>query len=580
MSSSHGVTLLGDGQAVFRLWAPTAHTVEVEFVNEARTPLQKAGNGWFATTISCGAGTLYRFVINGNQRVPDPASRSQPDGIHGFSRVVDHGRYSWQHPHWRGRPWHEAIIYELHVGLLNGFAGAASYLPYLAELGITAIELMPIGEFPGTRNWGYDGVLPFAPHSSYGDPDDLKNLVDTAHGLGLMVYVDVVYNHFGPEGNYLSLYARDFFRDDVSTPWGSAIDFRRREVRDYFSENAVMWLGDYRVDGLRLDAVHAIPDHDFLTELARRARQAAPDRHIHLILENEGNCAELLENGFDAQWNDDGHNVLHTILTGEQEGYYQDFATAATRRLARCLQEGFIYQGECTQAGHARGQPSGHLPPTAFVLFLQNHDQVGNRAHGERLVTLADEDTLKAATALLLLCPMVPLLFMGEEWGTSQPFLYFTDHPEPLARAVREGRQREFRHFSAFSQEAGIPLPDPNHPATFQMSRPYYVSEGESRNGEWHNYYSQLLRLRHQYILPRLKDARAHRVEIIGDTALAAQWIMGDGSLLSLVFNLTDKGHPADSHADEGEIIFSQGALPQRGRLPPGSLIARWRKTA
>jgi len=578
MSQTHGAALLDDGQTAFRLWAPDARTVLVEFVTGDSAELPSLGEGWFGNTLVCDPGTLYRFVIDGDLRVPDPASRSQPDGIHGFSRTVDHSTYSWINSQWQGRPWHEAIIYELHVGLLNGFKATADYLPYLAELGVTAVELMPLGQYPGTRNWGYDGVLPFAPQSSYGEPDDLKLLVDTAHGLGLMVYVDVVYNHFGPHGNYLPSYASAFFCDDVATPWGSAIDFRRREVQDFFCENALMWILDYRVDGLRFDAVHAIPHHAFLTELARRVRAAAgPDRHVHLVLENEHNCAALLESGFDAQWNDDGHNVLHTLLTGEQEGYYHNFASHPTRQLARCLAEGFIYQGQHTDSGQRRGQPSGHLSPTAFVLFLQNHDQVGNRARGERLVTLADENALKAATALLLLCPMVPLLFMGEEWGTRQPFLYFTDHPEPLARAVRDGRQREFQSFSAFDNDTGPPLPDPNHIGTFLISRPFYVSERQTSNGRWHSYYSELLHLRHRYILPRLPATRSRGVDILGSAALSAQWRLGDGSALLITLNLGATPQPHTCCAADGKVIFSHGVDTETSILKPGSIVVRLR---
>src|SRR5690606_29905070 len=289
--------------------------------------------------------------------------------------------------------------------------------------------------FPGARNWGYDGTLPFAPESSYGSPNELKSLIDTAHELGLMVFLDVVYNHFGPDGNYLGQYAREFFRDDIHTPWGSAIDFRKRQVRDYFCENALMWVRDYRVDGLRFDAVHAISEKDFLIELAERVRaEVGPKRHVHLVLENEDNSASLLEKNYNAQWNDDWHNVMHNLLTNEHEGYYADFAGNPTQKLARCLGEGFIYQGENSRHGRTRGEASAHLPPTAFVAFLQNHDQVGNRAFGERLINLADVDALKAATVLLLLSPMVPLLFMGEEWGSERPFLYFTDHGPELGK--------------------------------------------------------------------------------------------------------------------------------------------------
>ncbi len=377
---SHGAFPQPDGTTRFSLWAPDADKVEVSLGDGRLFALEQMGDGWYGTVIECLAGTSYRYVINGNVRVPDPAARLQHGDAHGLSCVVNQA-YPWKTDSWQGLPWHHTILYELHVGLMGGFSKVEKHLPSLARLGITAIELMPINEFPGTRNWGYDGVLPFAPEASYGTPEELKSLIDTAHSLGIMVFLDVVYNHFGPDGNYLGEYASGFFRHDMHTPWGAAIDFRKREVRDFFCENALMWILDYRFDGLRLDAVHAISEKDFLVELAERVRSAiAPGRHVHLILENEDNTASLLQQGFNAQWNDDGHNVLHHLLTDEDEGYYADFAKSSTAKLARCLRDGFIYQGESTHTGRSRGEPSAHLPPTAFVLFLQNHDQIGNRA--------------------------------------------------------------------------------------------------------------------------------------------------------------------------------------------------------
>ncbi|WP_243666975.1 malto-oligosyltrehalose trehalohydrolase [Pseudomonas brassicae] len=423
--ATHGAVMLDSDTTRFALWAPDAQQVEVERADAAPIPMQRRDDGWFELSLACPAGTRYRYRIDGVLSVPDPASRGQPEGVHGYSQVQGHA-YTWLHPQWQGRPWHEAVIYEVHVGLLGGYAGVAEHLPRLAALGVTAIELMPIGQFPGARNWGYDGVLPFAPQCSYGSPRQLKALIDQAHGLGLMVLLDVVYNHFGPDGNYLHRYASGFFREDRHTPWGAAIDFRRRQVRDFFIENALMWLHDYRFDGLRLDAVHAIDDPDFLHELARRVRLATPaGRQVWLTLENERNQAHLLEEGYDAQWNDDGHNALHVLLTGEHEGYYVDYREAPLHKLARCLSQGFVFQGEPDRNGHPRGEASGHLAPGAFVLFLQNHDQIGNRALGERLPRLCAPAALRAATALLLLAPMVPLLFMGDDWGCEQPFLFF-----------------------------------------------------------------------------------------------------------------------------------------------------------
>ncbi|RRW38150.1 malto-oligosyltrehalose trehalohydrolase, partial [Stutzerimonas stutzeri] len=441
----HGPELLDDGTTRFRIWAPDAQNVSLIVVGAQTLPMTANEDGWYSIDAPYGAGTLYRFLIDDELQVPDPASRAQAGDVHAPSLVVDtSSNYLWRNPNWLGRPWEETVLYEMHVGLYGGFAAMEQHLADLAELGVTAIELMPIAEFPGDRNWGYDGVLPYAPEAAYGSPEELKHLIDTAHGLGLMVFLDVVYNHFGPDGNYLGRYAKHFFRHDQQTPWGDGIDFRRREVRDFFIDNTLMWLLDYRFDGLRFDAVHAIPDRSFLTELAERVHASVePGRHVHLVLENEDNRASLLTAGFTAQWNDDGHNVLHALLTDESQGYYADYHQDATTKLARFLGEGFIYQGQSNRRGEARGEPSGHLPPTSFVLFLQNHDQTGNRAFGERLVSLADADALRAATAVLLLSPMVPLLFMGEEWGARQPFLFFTSHHGELADAVREGRRNE-----------------------------------------------------------------------------------------------------------------------------------------
>ncbi|HTN30872.1 MAG TPA: malto-oligosyltrehalose trehalohydrolase [Pseudomonas sp.] len=566
----HGVRLLQDGSARFSLWAPDATQVQVALGDGSRHALRRESQGWFTARLACPAGTSYRYWIDERLWVPDPASRSQLDDVDGPSRVVDPTAYVWQTADWPGRPWHEAVFCELHVGLLGGFAGVAAHLPALAEMGITAIELMPLGEFPGARNWGYDGVLPFAPEASYGSPEDLQRLVDQAHGLGLMVFVDVVYNHFGPEGNYLHQYASAFFREDQHTPWGAAIDFRRPQVRDFFIENALMWLMDYRIDGLRLDAVHAIPDQDFLIDLARRVRDTVPPgRQVHLVVENEGNNVDLLEKGYTAQWNDDAHNVLHALLTREREGYYADFCDGCTEKLAHCLAEGFVFQGQADRRGHLRGQPSGHLSPTAFVLFLQNHDQVGNRALGERLVSLCAPQALEVAVALQLLCPMIPLLFMGEERGCAEPFLFFTDYHDELGRAVRVGRQREFAAFSAF---AGVQVPDPNARETFERSRP------QEATGQWPDLYRQLLQIRHRHLVPRLRSSHAEDIRILQDSALTAAWRLGDGSRLRIDFNLGERAASATA--------LPAGARPLYGlrvgdveasrplTLPPCSLLA------
>uniref|UniRef100_UPI0038B640B0 malto-oligosyltrehalose trehalohydrolase n=1 Tax=Stutzerimonas azotifigens TaxID=291995 RepID=UPI0038B640B0 len=569
-AARHGPLLLDQTNTRFRLWAPDAQRVDLRLEEGPTLAMQAGEDGWYSVDAACGPGTRYRFRIDDELDVPDPASRAQAEDVHSASLVVDPGAYRWQHPDWRGRPWHETVLYELHVGLLGGYKGVAARLPALAELGVTAIELMPLAEFPGERNWGYDGVLPYAPEAAYGSPDELKQLIDTAHDLGLMVFIDVVYNHFGPDGNYLGRYAKHFFRHDQQTPWGDAIDFRRREVRDYFIDNALMWLLEYRFDGLRMDAVHAIPDRTFLTELAERVHQEVePGRHVHLVLENEDNRASLLTQGFTAQWNDDGHNVLHVLLTDESQGYYGDYHKASTDKLVRFLGEGFIYQGHQTRRGHARGEPSAHLPTTAFVLFLQNHDQTGNRAFGDRLVTLADPDALRAATAVLLLGPMIPLLFMGEEWGARQPFLFFTSHHGELADAVREGRRSEFAEFAEFADEQMRErIPDPNALTTFEDSRPDFTSASEPGHGEWLALYRELLDLRRERIVPRLQGTRFAGAQALGEGAAQARWTLGDGSTLHLALNLgrdAVKVRLPDAeplHASRPTDALAAGALP------------------
>ncbi|PWE44503.1 malto-oligosyltrehalose trehalohydrolase [Pseudomonas prosekii] len=571
----HGAMMLDAENTRFALWAPDASNVSVKLDDGQSLPLQPHADGWFVLQTRCPAGTQYRYNIDGEIDVPDPASRAQAGDLDRHSVVVDHLAYHWQHNAWQGRPWNEAVIYELHVGTLGGFSEVEQHLARLVELGVTAIELMPLAQFPGNRNWGYDGVLPYAPQASYGTPEQLKHLIDTAHGHGLAVILDVVYNHFGPDGNYLHRYAKGFFREDKHTPWGAAIDFRRREVRDFFIENALMWLMEYRFDGLRLDAVHAIEDPDFLQELAQRVRdQTRPGRHVWLNLENEHNQASLLEQGFDAQWNDDGHNALHVLLTGETDAYYEDYAENPTEQLARCLSEGFVFQGHINRHGEARGEPSGHLPPSSFVLFLQNHDQIGNRAFGERLHQLAPTDALKAATALLLLSPMIPLMFMGDEFAAEQPFLFFTSHHGELAELVREGRRNEFAAFSAFKDpHKREKIPDPNAPETFNASQPHLL--GDPSQEAMHDLYRQLLKLRHQHIIPHLPGATALGTEVLGEGAVSARWQLGDGSRLRIDLNLSDAPvvHPPQADA---LLLFEHppaSGLMDQSSLAPFSVL-------
>jgi malto-oligosyltrehalose trehalohydrolase len=510
-------------------------------------------------------------LADGTQ-VPDPAARAQSGDIHGPSIVIDPRSYHWRNRNWRGRPWREAVIYELHVGLLGGFTGVAQELSSLAKLGITAIELMPIAEFPGSRNWGYDGVLPFAPECSYGSPDELKSLIDAAHNRQLMIFLDVVYNHFGPDGNYLHLYAPEMFRADLSTPWGPAIDFRRNEVRRFFIENVLYWLLEYCFDGLRFDAVNQIPEQDWLDEMAAEVRRVVgPERQVHLVLENDNNTARYLASAFDAQWNDDGHHVLHLLLTGEPDGYYRDYIENPAARLARCLKDGFIYQGEPSpyRGGKTRGTHSAELPPTAFVLFLQNHDQIGNRALGERLTILVDPKALEAAIALQILCPQIPLIFMGEERASRAPFLFFTDHNSDLAKAVREGRRREFASFSPhYNPEYLATIPDPNDPDTFERSKPGSDASLGSRREAL---YKQLLAIRQAEIVPRLHDMQALDAHAIGPAAVLGRWQLGDHALLLIGTNLGTSAVPVSQL--NGRLLFATstqaGQSAQDGTLQP-----------
>jgi malto-oligosyltrehalose trehalohydrolase len=523
-------------------------------------PMRRSSSGWFEAEAPVPIGTRYHFRLADGMMVPDPASRGQSPDVHDASIVVPDD-FQWRHTEWQGRPWTEAVILELHTGVAGGFRAIRDDLPRIRSLGVTAIELMPVNDFPGGRNWGYDGVLPYAPDSAYGSADDLKDLIDTAHGLGLMVFLDVVYNHFGPDGNYLSAYAPQFFRDDVHTPWGPAIDFRRREVRDFFTGNVLMWLMDYRFDGLRFDAVHAIQEQDWIGEMAATVRRTTePGRHVHLILEHHNNATHL-HGAVDAQWNDDGHNVLHVLLTNEDGGYYADYANDPAVKLARVLSEGWVFQGQPSAYLKApRGEPSADLPPYAHVLFLQNHDQIGNRALGERLTTLTSPAALEAAITLQMLCPQIPLLFTGEEIASTSPFLFFTDHHNELADAVREGRRQEFAGFAAFA-DAGQRerIPDPNAASTFTASIP----KAGPGSAERFALYQRLIGLRMRHIVPRLIGTVSTGARAIGPKAVRAAWRLGDGSILTIITNLGTDTVPFD--APSGDLLFASAATSPSG---------------
>jgi maltooligosyltrehalose trehalohydrolase len=579
-----GAQLTRDGGVRFRLWAPRVQEVQLLLCESgAALPMSALAGGWFELeTGAASAGTLYRYRLDGGAAVADPAARFNPQGVHGPSMVIDPASFQWDDANWRPPPWETSVVYELHVGTFSAagtFAAASAHLEHLVELGVTAIELMPVASFPGTRGWGYDGVLLYAPQPAYGTPAQLKSLIAAAHGVGLAVVLDVVYNHFGPEGNYLHQYAPQFFTERHHTPWGAALNFDgpdSRAVRDFFIHNALYWLEEYHIDGLRLDAIHAVYDAGephIVAELARAARRGPGHaRPVYLTLENFDNGARLLgagESSCDAQWNDDFHHCLHVLLTGETQDYYADYAQQPQALLCRTLTEGFAYQGEASaHAGAPRGEASAHLPPSAFIHFLQNHDQVGNRARGERITALVrDPAAVRAASALLLLAPSPPLLFMGEEWAAAQPFPWFCDFEAQLAATVFTHRQREFPG-----------SPDPGDPATFASARLDWGALAKPQHRETLAHYRQLLAIRRLEIAPLLKKLRGGgRLQAAAARAFAVEWRAGP-TLLRVIANLD--ATPADlSCCTNGRVLFdTHSAAPEKftgsGALPAWSV--RW----
>jgi maltooligosyltrehalose trehalohydrolase len=559
----------------FRLWAPQAASVSLRLESDA--PMVREPGGWFSlTTANAGPGSRYRFVVDG-KAFPDPAARRQPDGVHGPSEVVDPRAYAWSDLAWRGRPWEEIVLYELHLGTFSDtgdFAGAIGHLDHIVALGATAVELMPIAEFPGSRDWGYDGAFLYAPASAYGPPDALKHLVEACHARGLAILLDVVYNHFGPEGNYLPAIAPNFFTDRHRTPWGAAIDFSRahnRPVRDFFISNALYWLEEYHFDGLRFDAVHAIYDEsepDIIREIGQTIRRRVTDREVHLVLENDRNQGGYLKRiggrpaGYDAQWNDDLHHGLHVLVTGDGSGYYADYVTEPARHLGRALAEGLAYQGEPSpfRGGRPRGEPSGELPATAFIGFLQNHDQVGNHPFGTRIAARAEDAPLHAGIAIVLLSPQIPLLFMGEEWGSIRPFAFFCDFEPGLRDAVREGRRREFGHFPEFADKAARErIPDPTALSTFEISRLDWGELCNEPNSQWLARYRGLLEIRAREIIPRLAGmpSFAGKYQVLTPKAVTVEWRLGDGSRLLLFANFENHPAPMPGNLPKGRIVYS-----------------------
>lgn len=600
-----GAEILSGGDARFRLWAPALNAVSLTAgPGSAIEPMTQAEGGWFElTTELVRIGRPYLFQLPNGMQVPDPASRAQQRDVHGPSLLVDPRAYEWRSANWQGRPWEEAIIYELHTGTFTQegtFAGVVRKLDDLVELGVTAIELMPVAQFSGNRGWGYDGMLLYAPHIVYGGPEGLKTLVDAAHARGLMVLLDVVYNHFGPDGNYLNSYAPDFFHPEHHTPWGAAIAYDREPVRRFFIENACFWIEEYRLDGLRLDAIDQIRDDSdptILEEIALEVRKRTRDRYVHLTTEDDRNLIGLLKRRgdeprfYDGEWNDDFHHAAHVMVTGESDGYYQDYIDDPAGKMARSLAEGYIYQGEPSvfRDGTNRGEPSAGLPPTAFIDFLQNHDQVGNRALGERLATLAPPQAVGALTAILLLSPHIPLLFMGEEWGERRPFYYFTDFHGELGRKVREGRRNEFRRWRSFQDEKSRKvIPDSNAESTFQASKLDWRKAAEPVSAERLDRVGRLLDIRRREIAPRLIGVRANagNVFLASNRGFAVQWRLGDGSTLTIYANLKDEPWAVPDiltqQTDEaGKVLYesapgSESAL-RSGTFEPWSVVVKLR---
>ncbi len=575
-----GPTVLPDGRVRFRLWAPAEKAVTLLAAGD-EIDMHAAAGGWHEVeTDRAGPGTPYTFRLGDGAQIADPASHAQQDGVEGPSLVVDHGRYPWRNPGWRGRPWQEAVIYELHVGTFTPegtFRAAIGRLPHLRHAGITAIEIMPVAQFAGRRGWGYDGVLHYAPHTAYGTPDDLKALVDAAHGHGIMVLLDVVYNHFGPLGNVLPRIAPAFFHPERHTPWGASLAFDEAAVRRYFTGNALLWIEDYRFDGLRLDATEQIVDDSethLLLKMAREIRQAAPDRHIHLVVEDQASRKGLLNRDggiahhYTAGWNDDFHHALRVIATGENQGHYALFAENPDAILREATARGFVF----ADRAHDRvgPPPQDPLPPDVNVNFLHNHDQIGNRAFGERLSTLADPALLNVMTALLILGPAIPLLFMGEEFGEERPFLFFVDFEGELAHATRQGRKDEAEKFGGMPEgKTPDDLFDPNDEKTFRRSKLDWRRADSPGGRQCLAFLRELVQLRQEHIVPLLKEPGAAEPHILpaAPGLLAIDWRF-ERATLAIRANLTMQD--ATLPESPGETIFALS----RGTGGPSIVVA------
>lgn len=553
---------------VLRVWAPLAQSVAVQ-IDGRRVAMEREGahaRGWWHLPAGAAlAGIDYAFILDGEERaLPDPRSRWQPHGVHGPSRIVDHASFSWSDSSFTAAPLSDAVIYELHVGTFTHggtFESVIERLDHLVQLGVTHVELMPVAQFPGARGWGYDGVDLFAPHQAYGGPAALKRLVDACHARGLAVLLDVAYNHFGPSGNYLPRFG-PYLTDRYATPWGGAVNFDGRgsdEVRRLVCDNAIAWMRDYHFDGLRIDAIHAIMDaspthllEQLGAETAELSRQTG--RRLVLIAEDDRNDPRITTPvprggyGIDAQWNEDFHHALHTVLTGERSGYYADFG--ALGQLAKALCQAFVYDGQYSvYRDRSHGRRGSGLTGRNFVGFLQNHDQVGNRAAGERISHLLSLSRLQIGAAIVLTAPFIPLLFQGEEWGASTPFLYFTDHEEPaLARAVSEGRKKEFAAFGWVPAR----IPDPQDPLTFERSRLDWSETVRKPHTDILRWYRDLIRLRSEN--PELRDGRLDRAEVFYDER--QRWLVMSRGAITVTFNLGDSGRRVPVNDLQGRKVL------------------------
>lgn len=585
-----------DSGTRFKLWAPRCEAISLKLKGKRNgVPMEAMGDGWHRLEMEeVKAGALYKYVLPDGSEIPDPASRYQPDDVNGFSQVVDPRAYQWTDVEWVGRPWEETIIYELHVGTFSEpgtFKGAMGKLDHLVSLGITAIQLMPLADFYGSFNWGYDGVAWFAPESSYGTPDDLKAFITAAHMHGLMVFLDVVYNHFGAHGNYLPAIA-PIFNDKHTSPWGEAINYDgagAAVVREFVIENAIYWVSEFNFDGLRFDAVHAIRDDSsthILEILAARIRSARPTHFTHLILENAENQESWIKRDsalvpvhYTAQWNDDVHHLLHSAGTGENTGYYADFDHLEERsdKLGRALAEGFAYQGEMKpHEGMHIGEPSVGLPATSFVVYMQDHDQVGNRIHGDRITDIANADAVRALASVYLLSPQIPMIFMGEEWAAKQHFPYFADVPPDFRKVVLEGRQEELKGTPEHDDPAKPDVEettDPTLRSTFESAKLDWSALRTKEHAAWLQFYRNLIDVRRMEIIPRLTgiEGFSSNYEVVGPKCVVVCWFLPGGSTLRLYANLSPDAQ-LDIPPVSGRRIWLQG-YSEEGNLGPWTVL-------